>query len=526
MNTGSVGRVEKGLRTIGDPTLSLAAVVLLAWAGSLCFSRQAAAQAGTLDPAFGKGGIFSVSTATFQTATSVALQSDGKILVAGTINNLPGVLRLNSNGTPDTGFGTGGAATSSFNNNASGDVAVGVVVQTDGKIVIAASDAFADNGNLGFLLARFNTNGSPDTTFGNGGTVVTSPFNQFLFSPTVIVLQPDGMIVVAGSGVMARYQTNGQLDPTFGTDGITTLTLQSVTAIALQAGKILIASGGAPFLLGSPTTGAIARYNSNGSLDTTFGSSGQAACLPSGTAIVVQSTGKIVVAGSAVSRLVAPTKNLVGFGLTRFNPNSSLDATFGTHGTAITAFTTEPVAVANALAQQANGDIVAAGATGTSNFTNPVSVFALARYSATGRLDPTFGSGGRVTTAPDSGLAAIAAMAVQSDGKIVVVGSAGATVIVARYLGQLGEPHSSRATGRWRLRAGRAPPFLVFLKSLLPQLRLATSEGGARPPVSPRWLGDMQCYMESVRLFSGCPLHMGLCTPAISGWGRGGGGSR
>jgi uncharacterized delta-60 repeat protein len=208
-----------------------------------CFSTQRAAQ---LDPTFGNKGVFSASTAVSM-LTSAALQSDGKIVAAGQINNLPGVLRLNTNGTLDSSFGTGGIATNSFNNNAVGDLAIGVAIQCDGKIVIGGSDVFGDNEPV-FEVARFNPDGSPDSTFGTNGAVVTIPFNQGLFNPTALALQPDGKILLAGTGVMVRYETNGQLDSTFGIDGVALLISRSVTGMALQpTGKILIASGGPRF---------------------------------------------------------------------------------------------------------------------------------------------------------------------------------------------------------------------------------------------------------------------------------------
>jgi len=430
--------VQRELCIAGKRKLGFAALALLACVGVIFPSRQVPAQAGALDPTFGQRGIFTASLPPPSTVTSVALQSDGKILAAGQINNLPGMLRLNTNGTLDSSFGTGGVVTTSFNNNA-----VGRRGDWNRRpiILIGGSDATADN-ELLFDLARFNTDGSPDTTFGIGGTVVTSPFNQDLFSPTALALQPDGRILLAGTGVIARYDTNGQLDSTFGSGGLAVLASRSVTAMALQAnGKILIASGGTPFLLESPSTGAITRYNSNGSPDLSFGGSGQVACLPSGTAMAVQSDGKIVVAGSMTSQLlVPPATNQTGFGLVRFNANGSIDTTFGTRGAVTTPFAAvAPSATATALTVQANGDIVAGGFAGKIGFNGnpePPSVFALARYSTAGTPDPTFGSGGRVTTAFGSNLASIAAAVVQSDGKIVVVGFGSNSFTVARYLGQ------------------------------------------------------------------------------------------
>lgn len=125
--------------------------------------------------------------------------------------------------------------------------------------------------------------------------------------------------------------------------------------------------------------------------------------LPSGTAIVVQGDGKIVVAGTITSRLaLPPAATQTGFGLIRLGVNGGLDTSFGAHGAVITGFgSTEPSATANSLALQMNGDVVAAGVAGKIGFNGnqeQPSVFALAHYLTAGSLDSTFGSKGLVTT--------------------------------------------------------------------------------------------------------------------------------
>src|SRR4029077_2226450 len=153
--------------------------------------------------------------------------------------------------------------------------------------------------------------------------------------------------------------------------------------------------------------------------------------LASASAIAVQiesgcvSTCKILVAGTVVSSLNINGNNS-GFGIVRLASNGSVDRTFGTHGGVITGFTaTGPQASAFALLQQTNGDIVAAGSAGQASAPNAIlpADFALARYSNSGALDATFGSSGKVTTAFGTNEAAIYALALQSDGKIVAVGS-------------------------------------------------------------------------------------------------------
>ena len=201
------------------------------------------------------------------------------------------------------------------------------------------------------------------------------------------------------------------------------------TAIStLSDGKILVASGGT-------SSGSLARYNPNGSLDKTFGISGRAATITPLSAIVVQSSdGKIVGVGANTSRL-SLTGNATGFGLVRFNTSGSIDTTFGARGGVTTAFANAPNTGAGSVRIQAtNGDIVAAGTAGTSGTS---ASFALARYLGTGNLDLAFGSGGLVTTGFGNFSATVASMVLQGDGKIVVAGTVSGQVIeVARYLAQ------------------------------------------------------------------------------------------
>jgi len=394
-------------------------------------STLASAQAGHLDPTFAKAGIFTFSLTTNNgsncQANAVALQSDGKVVVAGQLGNRSGLIRLNTNGTLDASFGSGGVLVLNKFGGDIDQVIVGMAIQSDGKIVAAAT-GIPGGGQVG----RFNTNGSFDTTFGTNGIAVL-PLNAVR-----LALQPDGKIVVTGgqlgSALMARLNSNGQLDTTFGNGGLAPVQNFGSSAIALQSdGKILLGSG-ASF----GAAGSLARYNKDGSVDKSFGISGQAASVAAPAAIAVQSDGKILAAGSDTSK-VAATGNSTGFGLVRFNPDGSIDATFGTRGGAITGFPKTTTTAAFAVALQPNGDIVAAGQAGNI-ISNSVTfeAFALARYVGGGKLDSTFGTGGRVTTSFGSNADAfVASIVLQRDGKIVVAGTNGGTSMeVARYLGQ------------------------------------------------------------------------------------------
>jgi uncharacterized delta-60 repeat protein len=350
------------------------------------------------------------------------------------------LVRLNTDGTPDASFGTAGVVVFGVDHT----VPVGVAIQPDGKILVGSTAGQnADGGGTG--LARFNSNGSVDNSFGTGGHVEVLLLG--IAGSAAIALQPDGKILMIGSNALARFDSNGQVDTSFGTGGLSALPFSGAAAIALQSdGKILIASS-SPLFDPLNSDGIIVRFNPNGTLDKTFGLFGQISSVASGgmfgaaggvlSSIVLQADGKFIVAGAITSKLINPPgSNRTGFGLIRYNRNGSIDTSFGTAGGILTNFGSNPNATAFALAIQSNGDIIAAG--------QAVSSLALSRYSSAGKLDTTFGSGGTVTTSLGNNASAISSLAIQSDGKIVAAGSifsvstAGfrAQATVARYLAQ------------------------------------------------------------------------------------------
>lgn len=324
-----------------------------------------------------------------------------------------------------------------------GTVPTGVAIQIDGKIVVSSTAGQNVDGGALFGLARFNSNGSVDGSFGTGGHV-----DGRTLGAAALTLQPDGKILLTGANTVARFDSSGQLDPTFGTGGLSVLPFSFAAAIALQSdGRILIVS--APdFNPGGDKSGTIVRFNPNGTLDKTFGLFGEVASVASGgvfdttgtalvSGIVLQADGKFIVAGTIASKLIHPPGSIrTGFGLVRYNPNGSIDTSFGTRGGVLTNFGSNPNATAFALAIQSNGDIIAAGQAGSS--------LALSRYTSAGALDATFGLSGIVTTSLGSNPAAISSLVLQSDGKIVAAGNIFSVSIfgfqeqaaVARYLAQ------------------------------------------------------------------------------------------
>jgi uncharacterized delta-60 repeat protein len=337
----------------------------------LMFTLNCVAQPGSLDPGFGVGGKVTTDIAGFRdVASSIAVQTDGKILISAGSNNGTNndfcVVRYNSDGTVDNTFASSGKYVTDF--QGFDDGASSLIIQTDGKIVL--SGGATSNLSSDFALVRLLTDGSLDMAFGSGGKVVTDFYG--------------------------------------GNDGIRSMAIQN-------DGKILT---GGHIATGNPnyTDFALARYNSNGSLDTMFDNDGKVSTSFVGMndfiqSIAIQSDGKIIVAGWGSDGII----NV--FALCRYNSNGSLDSTFGINGKVTTDFpSADDWDWANCLALQADDGIVVGGYTSQNGTTN----FALARYLADGSLDYNFDFDGKVITPFGSSLASVQAMAVQPDDKIVV----------------------------------------------------------------------------------------------------------
>ena len=284
---------------------------------AICFAMpdDSLAQGGHLDFSFDTDGMVTTSVDTLNDyANSMAIQSDGKIVAAGIISTNIGdqfaLVRYNTNGSLDTSFDSDGIVTTTIGNNY--DNAFSVAIQSDGKIL---AGGFSYNGsNQDFALVRYNTNGSLDNTFDADG-MVTTPLGTSDDYASSIAIQSDGKIVAAGFSndsanydfALARYNTNGSLDVTFDSDGKVTTSIgiaqDFAHSIAIQSDGKIVAGGGS----GNGWTYndfALVRYNTNGSLDNTFGSSGIVTTTFLGSNcearfLILQSDGKIVAAGSA-----------------------------------------------------------------------------------------------------------------------------------------------------------------------------------------------------------------------------------
>ena len=422
---------------------ALAITALLLSSGLI---QRAEAADGDLDPTFGADGKVTTQFSNPSGIRAVAIQTDAKIVAAGVAGFASALARYNPDGSLDQTFGTGGKIETPV--SACCSIINAIAIQTDGKIVgVGYGYNPIDFPQIDFALARYNPDGTLDQTFGFGGQVTTDFFGRSDQALDLRV-QPDGHIVVCGLAptdpndpfavdvALARYGPNGSLDPSFGNGGKVTTDFfgseDRAASVAIQSdGKIVIA-GNTYTSFSTNNDFLLARYTVDGSLDQTFGLGGKTTTDFFGEEDVasdhfIQADGKIVVAGAAAGDFQSD------FALARYNPDGSLDQTFGASGQVTTDFFGKSDR-ASALAALADGRIVLAGQEG-SFLTN----FALARYNPNGSLDPTFGSGGKVTTDFPGNQDFAFSVAIQGDGKLVAAGYSqvdfASDFALARYLG-------------------------------------------------------------------------------------------
>jgi len=374
--------------------------------------------------------------------TAVAIQSDGKIVLAGYSWNGTDdqfvVARYNPDFTLDRSFDFDGVVTTNI--SAGQDRAEAIALQADGKIVVAGHRN-SGGGNNDFALVRYNTDGSLDTSF-NGTGIVTTAITGGNDEIEGLAIQSDGKIVVAGWSqratldyVVARYNTNGSLDtagfnaPTgyfISTNGATN---DAATEVAIQPsdGRIVIAGWANS---GANDDFAAARFNTSGTLDAGF-SGGTVLVdflgfLDRANGLVIQPDGKIVLTGE-----VRDGTTWSMFGTARLNSNGTLDtATFNpVQGRVTTDFFAGVHDTSYGMVLQSDLKIVVGGWANWNGFGTAVD-FALARYNSDGSLDTaTFNPGGafggppnqagKVTTNVGGNNDWIDALALQSDGKII-----------------------------------------------------------------------------------------------------------
>jgi uncharacterized delta-60 repeat protein/uncharacterized repeat protein (TIGR01451 family) len=470
-------------RVSRNPSLTLLGALALI----VATANPAAAPSGDLDTTFDGDGQLTTGFSAAAEVRSLAIQRDGKIVAAGRVD-VSGtrdfaLARYYADGSLDTSFDGDGKVTTDF--DAGLDFGYAVATQGEGRIVVAG---YADvSGTRDFALARYNADGSLDTTFDGDGKVTT----DFAGGTDVawgMTIQGDGKFVVAGladvSGTgdfaLARYNADGSLDTTFDSDGKVSTDFDGGSsdlayAVALQGDGKIVAAGVA--VISGTNDFALARYNADGSLDTTFAGAGLTTTdfgggLDQASTLALQGDGKIVAAGRA------DISGAFDFPLVRYNADGSLDTTFDTDGKVTTDFAGD-IDLAYGLTIQGDGKIVAAGRAVVSGNRN----FALARYNPDGSLDTVFSGDGKVTTDFSGSFAQAYAVAIQGDGKIVAAGFAGADFALARYLSEdAGDLALSKVGPTGRVPTGREMTYTLTVTNIGPDASSGVTVTDQLPP--------------------------------------------
>ena len=392
----------------------------------------------------GTGWVFTSFTISGQQSEAVAIQPDGKIVSAGQATfygpngwNYYNIVmtRQSPDGSLDASFGTGGKVITDLGGYAGAN---DVLLRPDGKILVIGMKSYNNYSSSDIVFIRYNPDGTLDTTFGNGGTVVAD-INLSDYVSKGILLSDGKILICGGTGstssslktLLARFNADGTLDTTFGDGGTVVGNNPDETiylSFAVQSDEKIIAGTTRESTLDvhQRSRPSINRYSADGALDTTFGGGGTAQILnPSSTGssdgefhdIAIQNDGKIVVGLYYYTNIGAGQWRELG--LARLNPDGTLDTSFGTRGMVITNPNTASYAnPIQTIAIQSDGKIVTAG------YILPLSGstrLIYSRYNTDGTLDTTFGTNGQFVS-PVRG--SHPQIALQADGKIVSVGLA------------------------------------------------------------------------------------------------------
>jgi uncharacterized delta-60 repeat protein len=442
-------------------------LALLALVPLVLVSGSQGAQ-GDVDPTFGSSGVVTTAFGEMALTSALAVDPAGRIIAAGSVELESagpfefGVARYESDGSLDSRFGSDGKSAARPSEALETGVSA-VALQADGKIVVAGSSIYLAPSAKQVIgpgvrksdasLIRFDPDGSVDTGFGTDGRV-NEPRGSFSpdghsYALSDILVQPDGKIVAVGSGdgrfLVVRYRSDGSLDDSFGSGGLAPAPAASVGASAYAVarqkdGKLVVAGSSSVYWDGTwwAERVILARYDANGALDRTFGDAGAISSILPGTdgysliaaaSVLVQPDRKMVVGGSTGTRIPTGTGQFL---LLRYNPDGSPDRAFGRKGIVRTPQASGGI---NALALQGDGRIVAAGDVWVSDPLSGSSVLraSVVRYNPDGSLDRFFDSPAYVLGVTDTVL--------QHDGKVIAAsrapraaGQEGVMFALARFL--------------------------------------------------------------------------------------------
>lgn len=410
--------MQSDLTTVGKAAVTCAMVLLLASCGKglaplggTSSTGSSELASGALDPTFGVAGwaFHTTGTGAAGRIHAVAIQPDGKLVAAGmtsaaaTLNDIA-VLRLLPSGELDTTWGGTGMITTDITSLDQG--ANAIVLQSDGRVLVAGGYNTSSNN---FFVARYLSNGTLDTTFNTTGILTSTDYHI----ANAVALTSDGKAVFGGSSLfttidflVGRLNTDGTVDPGFGvvTTTLSTLIDRVYTVLPYPDGRILAAGG-------TVTSLAVARYLSNGTLDSTFGTGGKTVSNLGGIFNAIRGAaflpdGKIVMGAWGTASLF-PT-----FAMLRYLSNGVLDSSF--QGTGGSFLSTPGINFGNAMATQSDGKLIVGGTTSSN--------FSMTRFLTDGNIDSSFGVAGLVTADYNGGTDQGQSIAIQNDGKIVVGG--------------------------------------------------------------------------------------------------------
>jgi uncharacterized delta-60 repeat protein len=413
-------------------------------------SLSSFSQTGTLDLSFGNQGKVVTNLGIDEFGRCTAVQADGKILVAGSITTTGAagdflIMRYKSDGTIDSTFGKKGRKRFDFRNG--NDFATAIAVLADGSILLAGTTANPlDASEADFAVVKLNSDGTLDNNFGPNGRLIID-FQGRKDEGSGLAVTSDGKILVAGTTsnidgsesafAVAQYNSDGTLNTSFGNSGKDIIgfgiNFATCNAIVIQSDNQIVL-GGTLANASNQSNFALARISQGGILDNSFGGTGRVSVDLYNkndllNSIVLQGT-KIIAAGITFNDNANTDAD---FGLTRINSDGTVDNTFGVQGKVKTDYNNSYNAISQ-IGMLANGEVVVSGSVNNSTDFG----FIIAGYSADGILDNSFGTNGFTETYFTNASAAPYGMAIQTDDKIVVAGHAqanGATedVAVARY---------------------------------------------------------------------------------------------
>ncbi len=415
------------------PFLSLKSFIIISLLGC---TLNLYSQDGTIDASFGTNGwVFTSIEENKSAGTDVAVQTDGKIVVVGTYQpehytKYFAAARYNMDGTIDPTFGNNGTAIISIGLVSFSATANSVEILKDGKIIIGGYAIGTDSDD--FALTRLNSNGLIDSTFGTDGRVIT-PFGDQQDYLAAIAIQNDGKIVAVGNelggdasthdGLIVRYLPDGELDSSFGNGGIIRQDgyggIDAFYDVTIQRDGKIIAVGYTRNTNPYGKESFLVRFNIDGSLDTSFGSSGivtDRVPFPNGEtksiigyAVAIQDDGKILIAGESFPKIA----------ILRYNIDGTLDPTFGTDGAIITAGKDSlNQATPNSILVQDNGQFIVTG----HSYLEGTRMATVLRYNNDGSIDEPFGENGFAFANTNGGFYNGAKSTMQTDGKILIAG--------------------------------------------------------------------------------------------------------